>query len=99
MILPESPTSILAAVRTSISPRWVKRQPGHDRRDLLIGTSYATPHISALLAGAMPEPDSVDALLARHAHDAGAPGRDDVYGVGILMTPSHAVILAGLPRK
>lgn len=65
----------------------------------LIGTSYATPHISALLAGARPDGGSVDALLARHAHDAGTPGRDDVYGVGVLMTPSHAVILAGLPRR
>ena len=52
----------------------------------LAGTSYAAPHVSALLAslkqGALP--GSVDKLLAQYAEDAGAPGRDPVFGMGIL---------------
>lgn len=52
----------------------------------LAGTSYAAPHVSALLASMTKatRPGSVDKLLAQYAEDAGAPGRDPVYGMGIL---------------
>ena len=52
----------------------------------LAGTSYAAPHVSALLASMTQaaRPGSVDKLLAQYAEDAGAPGRDPVFGMGIL---------------
>ncbi|MCW0208263.1 MAG: S8 family serine peptidase, partial [Achromobacter sp.] len=52
----------------------------------LAGTSYAAPHVSALLASMtkVTRPGSVDKLLAQYAEDAGAPGRDPVFGMGIL---------------
>ena len=58
----------------------------------LAGTSYAAPHVSALLAslshgGKTP---SLDRLLVEYAEDVGAPGRDPIYGVGILMPDKAA---------
>jgi hypothetical protein len=52
----------------------------------LVGTSYAAPHVTALLASISigRKPSSVDTLLTAYAEDAGSPGRDPVYGVGIL---------------
>lgn len=52
----------------------------------LVGTSYAAPRVSALLASQhVPgNKTSIDAILAAFAEDAGAPGRDPIYGVGIL---------------
>lgn len=52
----------------------------------LVGTSYAAPHVTAMIAGARISERSatVDALLSEYAQDAGAPGRDPVYGLGIL---------------
>ncbi len=63
----------------------VEQSPAGSGRDL-IGTSYAAPRVSAMLAGrqAAGGQASIDALLASFAEDAGAPGRDPVYGVGIL---------------
>ena len=53
------------------------------------GTSYAVPFITAATALALEEPgrlghDEVLAMLAQGALDLGAPGRDDVYGHGLL---------------
>lgn len=70
----------------------------------LAGTSYAAPHVSALLAslshgGKTP---SLDRLLAEYAEDAGAPGRDPVYGVGILTPDKPARVAqasAGSPSR
>lgn len=64
-----------------------------------IGTSYAAPHVTALLAGKGNLGVSVDELLSRHANDAGAPGRDQVFGVGLLSSYSHEYALAGQPTK
>lgn len=64
-----------------------------------IGTSYAAPHVTALLAGKGDVGVSIDELLSRHANDAGAPGRDQVFGVGVLSWSSPEYILAGQPTR
>jgi subtilisin family serine protease len=53
------------------------------------GTSYAAPQVAALLARRLAEPDAgaaaaAVAALAREALDLGAPGRDPVYGWGLV---------------
>jgi hypothetical protein len=55
--------------------------------EILSGTSFAAPAIAARLAAARRETgdrDKAVALLAAAARDAGAPGRDPVYGYGVL---------------
>jgi subtilisin family serine protease len=66
------------------------------------GTSFAAPLVAGMLAQTMPSPDitaarSAVAGLARTAVDAGAPGRDDVYGYGIVasdLRTEPAVVMA-----
>lgn len=62
-----------------------EQSPAGSGREL-IGTSYAAPRVSAMLAGERVTGGqaSLDALLAAFTEDAGAPGRDPVYGLGIL---------------
>ncbi len=53
------------------------------------GTSFAAPLVAGLLAASLREPDAgaaglAVAALARSAIDRGAPGRDPVYGHGIV---------------
>ncbi len=53
------------------------------------GTSFAAPLIAGLLADSLQQPDRAAAslavqALARQAIDLGAPGRDTVYGFGLL---------------
>jgi hypothetical protein len=53
------------------------------------GTSYAAPLVSGLLARMLAAPDptraaAAQAELAERAEDLGAPGRDPVYGLGLL---------------
>jgi subtilisin family serine protease len=53
------------------------------------GTSFAAPVVSGLLAARLPQPDREAAQaaitsLVHQAVDAGAPGRDPVYGYGLL---------------
>ena len=53
------------------------------------GTSFAAPVVAGLLAYDMslPDPAAARAALARlaaHAIDLGAPGRDDVFGLGLV---------------
>ncbi len=53
------------------------------------GTSFASPLVAGILAASVHMPDSSAAqlavvALARRAADAGAPGRDAVYGYGIV---------------
>ena len=53
------------------------------------GTSFAAPHVAVLLAQQLPQPDTVAAqaavaYLAASALDLGAPGRDPVYGWGLV---------------
>jgi serine protease len=53
-----------------------------------IGTSMATPHVSGVAAMLMQQgitsPAGVEAALERFAIDLGAPGRDDLYGYGLI---------------
>ena len=60
-----------------------------DRDARVTGTSYATPLVSGLLARMLPGPDpalaaAAQSRLAERARDLGAPGRDPVYGLGLL---------------
>lgn len=49
------------------------------------GTSFAAPIVAGLLAASMPSAANVAVMsLARSAIDAGAPGRDAIYGYGIV---------------
>lgn len=53
------------------------------------GTSFAAPLVAGLLARDLPQPDpdaavAVLARLAREAVDLGEPGRDPVYGFGLV---------------
>lgn len=54
------------------------------------GTSFAAPMVSAFIATkyATPEPEQIDGvfkLLDNNVQDGGVPGRDPVFGVGILV--------------
>ncbi len=56
------------------------------------GTSFAAPVIAARLAGTLRTPDPAAAqkairALEAEARDLGAPGRDPVYGVGLIGDP------------
>lgn len=56
------------------------------------GTSFAAPLVAALLAARLAEPDAAAreaalAALRAQARDLGAPGRDPVYGDGLLAEP------------
>ncbi|MCG8361219.1 MAG: S8 family serine peptidase [Kiloniellales bacterium] len=55
------------------------------------GSSFAVPFVAAALLRARAEtrgnPVEARALVARTAQDLGAPGRDEVYGHGLLQTP------------
>jgi len=53
------------------------------------GTSFAAPLVAGLLAARLPEPDPHAArqaieALTHQAVDLGAPGRDTVYGFGLV---------------
>lgn len=56
---------------------------------VLSGTSMATPFVSGIVALVVAEhqeytPDKIRELLEKSATDAGAPGRDNGYGAGII---------------
>jgi serine protease len=68
--------------------------------DLLYqGTSQATPHVAALAAllvrQGITRPGAVKAAIESTAEDLGTPGRDDVYGHG-LIRPDRALTGLGL---
>ncbi len=56
----------------------------------LSGTSYAVPFVSAAFAWAMTDQDQEAALrqLAGSAEDLGRPGRDQVFGWGLIRPPA-----------
>lgn len=59
--------------------------------DVLSGTSFAVPRVVALAAwlmNATPADDQREGLRAL-ARDLGAPGRDDIYGYGLVPTPDE----------
>ena len=54
------------------------------------GTSFATPFIATVIAvavarGVPPDAKELRRLLRRKVFDLGAPGRDDVFGFGIVV--------------
>lgn len=53
-----------------------------------IGTSMAAPHVSGVAAMAMQQgitdPAAIEAALEKFAIDLGTPGRDDLYGYGLV---------------
>jgi serine protease len=53
-----------------------------------IGTSMAAPHVSGvaamLIQQGITDPAAVEAALEKFAIDLGAPGRDDLYGFGLV---------------
>ena len=53
-----------------------------------IGTSQATPHVSGVAAMLMQQgitdPAAVEAALEKFATDLGDPGRDSLYGFGLI---------------
>jgi len=56
---------------------------------IMSGTSFAVPYVSVLLAmfieaGAPKSPDTLRELLSRQVIDLGDPGKDDVFGWGII---------------
>ncbi len=85
----------LAAPGDSIWSAW---GTGPTQYALASGTSMATPYVSAAAALVIAEnPDltaaKVTQILESTATDLGAPGRDDVYGNG-LVNPRRAVLAA-----
>ena len=65
------------------------------------GTSMATPHVAGLAAllidQGITDPKAVEAALKRFATEAGAAGRDDEYGYGII-NPRETLRGLGLSR-
>jgi subtilisin family serine protease len=56
---------------------------------VMSGTSFATPYLAVLLAvqieaGSPKSPGQLSEILSRQATDLGAPGRDDVFGWGLV---------------
>ncbi len=67
----------------------------------LVGTSYAAPHVTAMIAGEQKRHSgrSIDSLLTEFAEDAGAPGRDPIYGLGILTLDKPARLAQAAQRS
>ncbi len=65
------------------------------------GTSMATPHVSGFAALLMQQgirnPAAIEAAMEQFATDRGAPGRDDLYGFG-LINPRATLRGLGLAR-
>jgi subtilisin family serine protease len=66
---------------------------------LVQGTSQATAHVAALAAllasQGITDPAAVRAAITSTAEDLGSPGRDDMYGFG-LIRPEQALKGLGL---
>jgi subtilisin family serine protease len=63
------------------------------------GTSFATPFVAAAVAARLadytqPDPTRITRALARTARDLGAPGKDPVFGWGLLQTASPCSTLS-----
>lgn len=58
------------------------------------GTSFASPYVAVLIGlevarGASRSPGSLRQLLRDHAIDLGTPGKDDIYGFGLIGMPRN----------
>ncbi|MGA7595588.1 MAG: S8 family serine peptidase [Gallionella sp.] len=67
------------------------------------GTSYAAPFVTAIIAEAewtRPGMDrqSLEKLLQSRARDLGAPGRDNIYGWGLIQMPVECTRAAKVAR-
>jgi len=75
--------------------------PRFDRYDLIgyLGTSMASPHVAGLAALLMSQgvadPAAVEALIKQTAKDLGQPGRDDLFGFGLIQ-PRTALFGRGI---
>ena len=79
-----------SATDTLLLPPSQFRAPRFDTMALVYyqGTSMATPHVAGMAALLMSQgitsPAAVEAAIKRFATEAGAAGRDDEYGSGII---------------
>jgi len=77
-------------VETYLLPPSAFRAPRFDVHAYVgyIGTSMAAPHVAGVAAMLMQQgikdPAAIEAALERFAIDLGAPGRDDLYGFGLV---------------
>jgi serine protease len=75
--------------------------PRFDRYDLIgyQGTSMASPHVAGLAALLMSQgvtdPAAIEALIKQTAKDLGQPGRDDLFGFGLIQ-PRAALFGRGI---
>lgn len=75
---------------TFLSPPAEYGPPRFDKFNVVgyIGTSQATPHVTGVAAMMMQQgitdPAAIEAALERFATDLGPPGRDDLYGYGLV---------------
>ena len=75
---------------TFLSPPAEYGPPRFDKFNIVgyIGTSQATPHVTGVAAMMMQQgitdPAAIEAALERFATDLGPPGRDDLYGYGLV---------------
>ena len=77
-----------------VIPRFDRLQPiGYE------GTSMATPHVAALAAllwsQGVTDPAAIEALIKKTAKDLGPPGRDDMFGYGLIQ-PRAAIFGLGI---
>jgi serine protease len=67
----------------------------------VVGTSQATPHVSALAAllyhQGITQPSAIQRAIESTAEDRGSPGRDDLYGHGFIR-PAAALTGLGVNR-
>jgi len=68
-----------------------------------LGTSYAVPYVTAVIAatkwyGAGNDRAALDNLLQSKVKDLGAPGRDNVFGWGLIQMPGECVRLTKASR-
>jgi len=65
------------------------------------GTSMAAPHVAGaaalLVSRGIKDPAAIEALLTKTARDLGAPGKDDLFGYGLIQ-PRTALFGFGISK-
>jgi serine protease len=90
-------------LQQTFDPDVAAEEGRYDEFDLffVVGTSQATPHVSALAAllyhQGITSPSAIQAAIQSTAEDLGTPGFDNVYGHGLLR-PAAALTGLGLNR-